>query len=137
MNEKQGSTTTSSMDISDTPAARAGIGRPAIGTLAAAVTTGRLSKEDALTDSKITGGMSVKSQLPEPTAKPVDANHLEGSNPGDHRIPAKDGATGALDTIKNAPGPRDPAQQFKNTKNSKAGAGGSFQSTVPVEEVGD
>jgi hypothetical protein len=71
--------------------------------------------------------MSIGSQLPAPAAKPVGHKALEGSNQGDHRIPAKDGATAAIDAIRNAGGPRDARGQFKNSRNDD---GGAFQQTV-------
>lgn len=60
----------------------------------------------ATSGGNTTSSMGVGSQVPNPSATPVDANHLVGSNQGDHRVPAKDGATGALSAISNAPGPR-------------------------------
>jgi len=78
--------------------------------------------------------MSCGSQLPAPTATPVDFRTITGSYAGDHRKPAKDGATGAIAEIANAGGPRDAAKQFQNSRNDK---GAPFQSTVNPTEVGD
>ncbi len=50
-------------------------------------------------------GMTVSSVIPI-AVKPVDSKSLQGSYAGDHRIPARDGVTSAMDGIRNAPGPR-------------------------------
>jgi hypothetical protein len=62
----------------------------------------------------INSGMSVGSQLPTISAKPVDANHLVGSNQGDHRAPSL--KTDITAFAKNSPGPRESVGQFKGSK---------------------
>ncbi len=110
------SSTTTSMNVADTPAARIAIGReiPDSPASLAAASPAKLTPSPS-TDS-INGGMSVGSQLPAPVAVPVDANHLEGSNKGDHRVPAKDGVTAALAQAADNGGPRQSAGQFKGSK---------------------
>lgn len=91
----------------------------------------RLARE-ASSDS-INSGFNVQTQVPATVAKPVDFKSLAGSYAGDHRVPAKDGATAAIEALKNAGGPRSPVGQFKNSRNDH---GGTFQSTS-TPDVGD
>jgi len=68
------------------------------------------------------------------TVKPVDSRTITGSTPGDHRIPAKDGATAAIAKAADNGGVRAPAGQFAN--NGKTPQTSGFQS-YPVPDSGD
>ncbi len=98
------SSTTTSMNVADTPAVRTAIGReiPDTPQSLAAASPAKLTAEPS--KDSINSGMTCGSQLPAPAAKPVDANHLEGSNKGDHRAPNT--GTGVTDQFKNQAGPR-------------------------------
>lgn len=110
------SSTSSSMNIADTPAAHTPIGRPIPDNpqSLAAVAPGRLTPEAA--SSSINSGMACNqpSALSPIIVKPVDSKSLQGSYPGDHRAPAnKDDITAFA---KNSPGPRESAPQYRGSK---------------------
>src|ERR1035441_6066218 len=93
-NEKS-STVTSSMNVANPPASRTPIGRPPIGALATAVPVGRLTIEQAR--DEIASGMAVQQPSEIPIAiKDVDSRTIQGSHPGDHRQPTRDGVTDSL-----------------------------------------
>jgi hypothetical protein len=121
------------MNVSDTPASRTPIGRPIADTPAslAAAAPGRLTRE-ASSDS-INSGLSVGSQMPVISTKPVDSKTLAGSYAGDHRAPSSDTAKASLDASADNGGPRNAVGQFKNSRND---SGGAFQSTN-TPDVGD
>lgn len=125
------SSTTSSMNIADRPASRIAIGReiPDNPASLAAASPAKLPGDPA--SDSINSGFTVSSQVPAPAAKYVDANHLEGSNKGDHRAPANKADLTA--PFKNSPGPRDAARQFQNSGNDPGTA--PFQSTVDATDA--
>lgn len=53
-------------------------------------------------------------------AKSVGANHIEGSNKGDHRTPDKDTAAASLAKAASNGGPRNPVGQFPNSGRTPA-----------------
>jgi hypothetical protein len=124
MSTNKTSCTTTGLAVGDNEANRTPIGRavPNDPQSLAAVAPARLPSE-ASSDS-INSGFSVTSQIPAPTAKCVDADHLEGSNKGDHRAPANTSDLTAF--AKNSPGPREAVGQFQNSRNDK---GAPFVST--------
>jgi hypothetical protein len=81
--------------------------------------TARTSPNEKAPINSINDGLSVSGRQFE-RAKPVDANHLEGSNKGDHRAPSRDVAAASLATASNNGGPRQPMKQApfgRNTNN--------------------
>jgi hypothetical protein len=74
--------------------------------------TDRSSPSDkAPADSaSLSSGLSVSGRQLE-RARPVAANHLEGSNKGDHRRPSQDVAAASLSKAADSGGPRQPAGQ--------------------------
>lgn len=128
------STVTSSMNVSDTPASRTQIGReiPDNPASLAAASPARLAGVPSA--DSINSGMACGSQLPAPTAKPVDSKTIVGSYPGDHRAQSGDTAKASLDACADNGGPRNSVGQFKNSRNDK---GAGFQSTDGTTQVGD
>ncbi len=68
------------------------------------------------------------------SVKLVDANHLEGSNKGDHRTPDKDTAKASLAKAVDNGGPRARVGQFANNGKTPQDAG--FKS-YPTPDAGD
>lgn len=134
MSNEKSSSVTSSMNVSDTPAARAAIGReiPDNPQSLAAAAPARLTP--AVSSDSINSGMSVTSQVPAPAATPVDFNGLTSdAYPGDHRQKLGDVVKASLDACTDNGGPRNSVGQFKNSKSDN---GAPFQTTVDSTEVG-
>ena len=94
---------------------------------------GRKLNGSGTTGTSINSGVNAAqpSELRPVTVKDVDSKTLEGSHAGDHRAPNT--GAGVTDFAKNAPGPRDPARQFKG---SKFESDPSPMSTANTEGVG-
>jgi len=90
------STPTSSNNLNATPNAQ-----PEVAALTQTSDDSGVSKLGAPISKRESSG------VPNPTVRPVDFKTIEGSYAGDHRVPARDGVTSALDAIANPPGPRD------------------------------
>ena len=130
------STSTCSNGITAQPQPRPAIGREASidhANPSSVVTGSRLSQP--ATDN-INSGFTVSSQLPQPSAKCVDANHLQGSNQGDHLIPARHGVTATLDGI--AASGRGPRNQMPGQQNSKySNENSKVSASTETPDVGD
>ncbi|MFZ0859975.1 MAG: hypothetical protein WCA27_14915 [Candidatus Sulfotelmatobacter sp.] len=95
------STSSNGLNVTDTTQVKVQIGRPADVTA--------LGQKPVAPNSDTPLGESYQ---PAPiVVKQVDHNALEGSNKGDHRIPA---APVNMDAIKNPPNPRERVGQFRD-----------------------
>lgn len=84
----------------------------------------------------LNSGLCVSGRAQE-SAKPVDANHLEGSNKGDHRAPSKDTAKASLDSCADNGGPRAAVGQFRGSKFEQSGGFQSFPGDTADSDAGN
>lgn len=117
------SSTTTSLNVVDTPAARAAIGRPIMDSPAAlsAASPARLTPDSG------TSPYTVGSQVAVGPIKPVDRKTITGSYPGDSRS-SGDSVAGPMDAIKNPPAPREQMRGQQDSRNYNE-SGKAFQST--------
>jgi hypothetical protein len=117
------SSTTSSMNVADTPATRAQIGReiPDSPASLAAVAPAKLTTDPA------TSPYTVGSQVTVGPIKPVDRKTITGSYPGDSRS-SGDTAKATMDAIANPPAPRSQMRGQQDSRNYNEN-GKAFQST--------
>jgi hypothetical protein len=135
MSSNSPSSTTTSINVADTPAFRTAIGRDIADNPASLAAASPARLAPAVSADSINFGLNVGSQVVVGPIKPMDCKTITGSNPGDHRIPAKDGVTAAIDAIKNQGGPRS---QMPGQQNSRSydESGRAFKSTS-TPNVGD
>lgn len=85
--------------------------------------TKQSNKPEATSDT--TSGMGCLSQVFVGVTKSVDAKTIEGSTPGDHRVPA---APVSMDEFKNSPSPREQMRGQQDSRNYREN-GAAFKST--------
>jgi hypothetical protein len=127
------SSTTSSMNVADTPAARAQIGReiPDSPASLAAVAPAKLTTDPA------SSPYTVGSQITVGPIRPVDRKTITGSYPGDSRS-SGDTAKASMDAIANNGGPREQMKGQQDSRNYNEN-GKAFKSTSnsPDSEAGN
>jgi hypothetical protein len=84
----------------------------------------------------INSGLYVTTPVRPIVVKQTGYNAITGSFAGDHRPVAPDGATPAMDVIKNSPSVREQMRGQRNSKNSHEDLGKGFKSTI-FPDVGD